>query len=430
MRCHYEALAVERSASEDEIRKAFRKLSLVWHPDKAQQRGEDVERANVVFKELQAAYECLSDGHERAWYDAHREEILRGDAKDSESSDDDDDEDSRGGKKRPTRFKKTEVNLWPYFRASAYEGFSSSSRSFYVVFSEAFGKVEAAEVAENSDWPRASFGNAKSPWEDVKVFYDTYVDFQSRRSFGAYDKWKITSDLPRHVRRAAEADNKARRKNAKSEYQLMVRQLASYCRKRDPRVAAYVTQVQQEKQAQAQKAQEAKKQRELESLEARRLWRENNITNHEDPVYEVRTGTLLADLDDDDLRTKGRKKYKKKKGRQRHPEEEVTPPFPEDNDDDETLATEGGAEDDHDHETHPAEAGEITPPRQEALDDDDDDDDDDEHELLEPIAEEETHINIFSCDVCKKTFKSAKQLENHLQSKAHKKKAASSGKKR
>ena len=79
MRCHYDALEVERDAGEDEIKKAFKKLSLRWHPDKAQQRGEDVEAATVKFKELQAAYECLGDAREREWYDAHREDILRGD---------------------------------------------------------------------------------------------------------------------------------------------------------------------------------------------------------------------------------------------------------------------------------------------------------------------------------------------------------------
>ena len=41
MRCHYAVLGVARGATEDDIRKAYRKLVIALHPDKAQQRGED-----------------------------------------------------------------------------------------------------------------------------------------------------------------------------------------------------------------------------------------------------------------------------------------------------------------------------------------------------------------------------------------------------
>lgn len=41
--------------------------SHAFRQDKAMQRGEDVATANVRFKELQGAYECLSDARERSW---------------------------------------------------------------------------------------------------------------------------------------------------------------------------------------------------------------------------------------------------------------------------------------------------------------------------------------------------------------------------
>ena len=42
------------------------------HPDKIMQAPEE---AAQKFKELQSAYEILSDGNERAWYDSHREQV-------------------------------------------------------------------------------------------------------------------------------------------------------------------------------------------------------------------------------------------------------------------------------------------------------------------------------------------------------------------
>jgi DnaJ-class molecular chaperone len=54
--------------------KAYRKAALEWHPDKNQHRADE---AGERFKEIRAAYETLSDANERAWYDSHREAILK-----------------------------------------------------------------------------------------------------------------------------------------------------------------------------------------------------------------------------------------------------------------------------------------------------------------------------------------------------------------
>ena len=72
--CLYELLEVPRDVSPGQLKKAYYLVARVHHPDK---RGNTKE-ATAYFQEIQHAYEVLSDKNERAWYDAHREEILRG----------------------------------------------------------------------------------------------------------------------------------------------------------------------------------------------------------------------------------------------------------------------------------------------------------------------------------------------------------------
>src|SRR5947209_8592907 len=64
-RDYYEVLGVERSAPEDEIKRAYRKLAVKFHPDK----NPDDPHAEERFKELGEAYDVLMDGDKRAAYD-------------------------------------------------------------------------------------------------------------------------------------------------------------------------------------------------------------------------------------------------------------------------------------------------------------------------------------------------------------------------
>jgi len=62
---YYEALGVNRDASEDDLKKAYRKLAMKWHPD----RNPDNPKAEEHFKEAKEAYEVLTDPQKRAAYD-------------------------------------------------------------------------------------------------------------------------------------------------------------------------------------------------------------------------------------------------------------------------------------------------------------------------------------------------------------------------
>jgi len=68
-RDYYEILGVTKNASEEEIKKAYRKLAMKHHPDRNQ--GDTSKAAEEKFKEAKEAYEMLSDGQKRAAYDQH-----------------------------------------------------------------------------------------------------------------------------------------------------------------------------------------------------------------------------------------------------------------------------------------------------------------------------------------------------------------------
>src|SRR5689334_2348603 len=64
-RDYYEVLSVNRDASEEDLKKAYRRLAMKWHPD----RNPDNPKAEEHFKEAKEAYEVLSEPQKRAAYD-------------------------------------------------------------------------------------------------------------------------------------------------------------------------------------------------------------------------------------------------------------------------------------------------------------------------------------------------------------------------
>ena len=64
-RDYYEVLGLARNAPADEVKKAYRRLAMKFHPD----RSPDDKDGGTKFKEAKEAYEVLSDDRKRAAYD-------------------------------------------------------------------------------------------------------------------------------------------------------------------------------------------------------------------------------------------------------------------------------------------------------------------------------------------------------------------------
>lgn len=243
--CYYELLGVDVRASGDEIKKAYRKRCLLWHPDKAKDLPDEASTRRR-FQELQEAYECLADPNERAWYDGHRHQFLAG--KDVEEA---------GG--RATGDESGCVNLWPYFSRSSYAQSTGESRAgetrsetrseskaessrFYEVYADVFERVDAEDLKWSATRTRAfpSFGSATSSWAEVSEFYNAWGSFAATTAFTHANKWQLRDAPNREIRRVMEAENKKTCAKARREYSELVRQLVSFVRKRDPRVLAHV----------------------------------------------------------------------------------------------------------------------------------------------------------------------------------------------
>ncbi|PNY05625.1 hypothetical protein L195_g002079 [Trifolium pratense] len=72
---YYNILKVNRNATEDDLKKSYKKLVLVWHPDK--NPGNKAAEAEAKFKLISEAYDVLSDPQKRKIYDRYGEEALK-----------------------------------------------------------------------------------------------------------------------------------------------------------------------------------------------------------------------------------------------------------------------------------------------------------------------------------------------------------------
>ncbi|KAF2793740.1 DnaJ-domain-containing protein [Melanomma pulvis-pyrius CBS 109.77] len=224
---YYELLGVERSASDDDIKKAYRKKALEFHPDR---NLGDVERTTALFAQIQSAYEVLSDRQERAWYDAHEGDILRGGAGGGEAH-----------YEHNMRVTTAEDIMGMLGKFSGKVDFSDSPSGFYGFLRDTFEQLareeqHAADYADVAvpDYP--SFGHRDDTYEDVvRGFYATWNGFATKKTFAWMDLYRLSEAPDRRVRRMMEKENKRKREDGIRDFNTAVRQLVLFVRRRDPR---------------------------------------------------------------------------------------------------------------------------------------------------------------------------------------------------
>jgi DnaJ family protein A protein 5 len=259
-KCYYELLSVSNTASTAEIKKAYYAAALQSHPDKLQHKHGsaltelELQRANEGFARIQQAYEVLSDQQERAWYDAHRIQILRGGSMNVDVDPDD--------YMAPESAGLVAASLMKYFMGgwSGYEG----KNGFFEVFGDLFSRIQREENLARRDTGESSaeqvdFRSAHSSYTDVQDFYTHYFNFTSSKSFSFRDCYRLSEAPDRQTRRLMQKENDKRRSSAKKEYVETVRRLAQYVRKRDPRWKKHQEELDQRRLQNLEKEQERRR---------------------------------------------------------------------------------------------------------------------------------------------------------------------------
>ena len=189
-----------------------------------------MENATRKFAEVQTAYEVLSDGQERAWYDSHQDQVLRGDEDDLE-----------GPHESNVKYTSASQITALMGKFNRNVPFTDDPAGFYGSLQEAFATIAREETAA-SEWSNVvlidypGFGSSSDNFNDVvKPFYKVWQNFSTKKSFSWKDLYAPSKAPDRATRRLIDKENRKSRDEAIKEFNDAVRHLVAFVRKRDPR---------------------------------------------------------------------------------------------------------------------------------------------------------------------------------------------------
>lgn len=197
------------------------------HPDR---NFGNVEETTKLFAEVQSAYEVLSDPQERAWYDSHRNAILRYNGETHENH-----------YEHNVRLTSAEDILNMSRSVAVDKDFSDSPSGFFATVKAFFDNLAREEelVCEWEDLDPVSypsFGGAADDYETkVRPFYAAWTGFATSKTYSWEDLHQYSEAPDRRIRRMMEKENKRFRDEAIHDFNNLVRSFVGFVKKRDPR---------------------------------------------------------------------------------------------------------------------------------------------------------------------------------------------------
>ncbi|XP_054735956.1 dnaJ homolog subfamily C member 2 [Anastrepha obliqua] len=233
---HYAILGLGKLrfiATDDDIRRAYRRMVLMHHPDKRKAKGEEVNTDEDYFTCITKAYEILGTPKTRRGYDS----------------------------------------VDPEFDDS-FPSQAEIDNNFYGCFNKCFDLN--ARWSERKNVPK--FGDENSKREEVEEFYSFWYEFKSWREFSYLDEEDKEKGQDRDERRWIEKENKALRIKRKKEEMMRIRALVDLAYNNDKRIQKFKNEEKERKlaakrakmdAAQAQKAEQERALREAQLAKER-----------------------------------------------------------------------------------------------------------------------------------------------------------------
>lgn len=162
--CYYRILDIERNADEADIRRAYRKAALRWHPDK---NPGDKDTSEAMFKKVAEAYEVLGDPEKRVQYDQGGNWSLMGSAWPG-----------FGGWFGPHSMSNAFDIFEQVFHGKGFGKGKAMRKGLFKGFSKGFGKGMGTFVGKGFDWMDHHFG---AEYYDASFDQSTFGQFQDQQ---------------------------------------------------------------------------------------------------------------------------------------------------------------------------------------------------------------------------------------------------------